>query len=210
MKKSLSILATCVVAILLFQAFTISPQPGYKNLQVLPKDISHHDLDSVMHFFTASLGVKCDFCHVKREGERWPDFASDDKMEKKVARKMMLMSIAINKNYFRMMGHHHDMDQDHDMGIHKEGDTGHDMNMKKDMDHDHDMAMNNDMDHDHDMNKGMDQATDSTSDVQFMLRTVTCYTCHRGDPHPEKKPPMGAHMMQGPPPPPPPPAPDNH
>ncbi len=41
--------------------------------------------------------------------QRTMDFASDDKPEKKIARKMMLMAIDINKNYFK------GMDMDHDM-----------------------------------------------------------------------------------------------
>jgi Photosynthetic reaction centre cytochrome C subunit len=190
MKKSLLILFGCIAAIFMFQAFTTSdaPHPEFQNLQVLPKDISKHDLDSVMHFFTASLGVRCDFCHARKEGERMPDFASDDKPEKKIARKMMLMSIYINKTYFRMMVHH-DMD--------------HDMNMGQD-------STKMDMDHDMDQDNDMSPVTDSTADISFMLRTVTCYTCHRGEPHPEKKPPMKEGMMGNMPPPPPPPPSDNH
>src|SRR5580693_7887225 len=114
MKKSLLITAGCILSIILFQAFTITPEPPFKNLQILPKDISDHDLDSVMHHFSASLGVRCNFCHVINEEEKKFDMASDDKPEKNIARKMMLMAIDINKNYFREMDKH-DMDQDHDM-----------------------------------------------------------------------------------------------
>jgi hypothetical protein len=185
MKKSLFIIIACALGVISFQAFTPSKEPGFENLKVLPKDISKKDLDSVMHFFTASLGVKCNFCHVRNEAEKKMDFASDDKMEKQIARKMMLMSININRNYFKMEPHH-DMDHNHDMN--------------KDMDHDHDM--NKDMmDHDMDTSANMEPA-------KFMLRTVTCYTCHRGSEHPEKKPPMMPEgPMPPPPPPPPPPAP---
>jgi len=38
---------------------------------------------------------------------------------------------------------------------------------------------------------------------KYMLQTVTCFTCHRGDPHPESKTPP---MPEGPRPPMPPPA----
>jgi Photosynthetic reaction centre cytochrome C subunit len=74
----------------------------YKNLQVLPKDISKDSLDHVMHNFTQSLGVKCMFCHVHngndfRQG--W-DFASDDKPEKNTARFMLKMTAGINSTYF--------------------------------------------------------------------------------------------------------------
>ncbi|MBV9963550.1 MAG: c-type cytochrome [Parafilimonas sp.] len=70
----------------------------YKNLKVLPKDISKDSLDHVMHNFTASLGVRCNFCHVFNNGKM--DFASDEKEEKEIARYMMTMTAGINKTYF--------------------------------------------------------------------------------------------------------------
>lgn len=187
MKKSYWMILACFISVFLFQAFTTPTDPHYTNLQILPKDISNHDLDSVMHHFTASLGVKCNYCHVKNEEEHKMNFASDDKPEKKIARKMMLMAIDINKNYFKM--DRDDMDHDHDMN--------------KDMDHAH--AMNNDKEHDHDMNKGMnhdmhDMDTSNMVASSYMLRSVTCYTCHKGEEHPEKNPPL---HQDGPPPPPP-------
>jgi hypothetical protein len=80
-------------------------QQGYKNLQVLPKDITKDSLDHVMHFFTKSLGVRCDFCHARSKDttQRWPDFASDDKPEKEIARHMMKMTAGINSQYFNFM-----------------------------------------------------------------------------------------------------------
>jgi hypothetical protein len=162
MKKSVLILLACIAGIIIFQAFTTHNEPVFKNLQILPKDISKHDLDSVMHTFTASLGVKCNFCHVRNDAERKMDFASDDKPEKHVARKMMLMSIDINKNYFKNMEHAHDMDS----------------SMTKDEDH-------NSMD-----------TTNFSEPARYMFRTVTCFTCHRGDPHPDSKIPE--MMPEGP------------
>ena len=76
------------------------PQEGYKNLQVLPKDISKDSLDKIMHGFNAALGVKCNFCHAFKDGH--PDFPSDDKPEKDVARYMLHMTSEINKNFFNM------------------------------------------------------------------------------------------------------------
>ena len=35
----------------------------YKNLKILPKNISKADLDKVMDGFKEALGVKCSFCH---------------------------------------------------------------------------------------------------------------------------------------------------
>jgi len=37
----------------------------YKNVQVLLKDVPADDLIPAMQFITASLGVECDFCHVR-------------------------------------------------------------------------------------------------------------------------------------------------
>jgi hypothetical protein len=76
--------------------------PKYKNLKILPKNISKEDLDKVMDGFKEALGVKCSFCHApsKDSAIKWPDFASDEKPEKKVARGMMKMTHKINKKYF--------------------------------------------------------------------------------------------------------------
>lgn len=75
-------------------------EPAFKpkNLKVLPKDITKEQLDEVMKGFNQALGVKCIHCHVKNESG-W-DFASDDKPEKNISRKMFTMTRAINKKYF--------------------------------------------------------------------------------------------------------------
>lgn len=145
MKKSILVVVACLFSVIVFQAFTKSHQPQFKNLQILPKDISHDDLDSVMHHFTASLGVKCSYCHVGDPATRKMDFAKDDKPEKQIARKMMLMAIDINKNHFQQIAEQMDSGK---------------------------MAMPTD-----------------TSAVSYMLKYVTCYTCHHGDPHPDNHPP---------------------
>lgn len=74
----------------------------FLNLKILPKNISSEDLDKVMDGFKAALGVKCSFCHApsKDTAQKHPDFASDDKPEKNIARKMMKMTAKINKKYF--------------------------------------------------------------------------------------------------------------
>lgn len=100
MRKSFLVTLICAVCVFAFQAFTTSQKPKWQNLEILPQDISKDDLDSVMHHFTASLGVKCGFCHVKNVELDKMEFAKDDKPEKLIARKMMLMAIDINKNHF--------------------------------------------------------------------------------------------------------------
>jgi len=57
MKKSSLVIFACLVCVFSFQAFTTrQPAPAWKNLKILPQDISKDGLDSVMHHFTASLG----------------------------------------------------------------------------------------------------------------------------------------------------------
>ena len=72
-----------------------------KNLKVLPKNISHEELDSIMDGFKAALGVKCTFCHVPSKIDpKKMDFAADDKDHKIIAREMIAMTAKLNKKYF--------------------------------------------------------------------------------------------------------------
>jgi len=77
------------------------PPPKAENLKVLPKNISHRDLDRIMDTWAASLGVHCNFCHARNEQTNKMDFASDAKPEKTVARHMFQMAAKINKKYFK-------------------------------------------------------------------------------------------------------------
>jgi hypothetical protein len=66
---------------------------AFKNIQALqgtPAD----QLRPAMQFIAASLGVECEFCHVEHK------FESDDKPAKATARKMIAMTLAINKESF--------------------------------------------------------------------------------------------------------------
>ncbi len=65
----------------------------FKNIQVL-KGIPADQIFPTMQFVAASLGVECEFCHVKGA------FEKDDKKPKQTARKMMEMMFAINKDNF--------------------------------------------------------------------------------------------------------------
>lgn len=76
-----------------------SPSPaGFKNLRVLPHDITRDQLLATMRTFTRSLGVKCNFCHVvtATEPKEELDFPSDAKEEKRIARVMIQMTQQIN------------------------------------------------------------------------------------------------------------------
>lgn len=102
-----------------------------RNLKVLPKDISHKDLDKIMDEWKEALGVKCGFCHAPSADSTSHrlDFASDAKPEKDIARHMFRMTGKINKKYFSF-------DKD---------------------------------------------------DKGAMIPAITCMTCHRGSPHPDRK-----------------------
>ncbi len=100
MKKTIIVTLSLVALIITSLAFTISEPPGYKNLKILPNDISKEKLDSIMHNYTNSLNVKCTFCHVRNKEDRKWDFASDSIADKQITRKMMLMAMDINKKYF--------------------------------------------------------------------------------------------------------------
>jgi Photosynthetic reaction centre cytochrome C subunit len=98
-------LVTMMVGLFIFLGIAATrptEEHKYKNLKVLPKNISKEDLDKVMDGFKAALGVKCSFCHApsKDTAQKWPDFASDAKPEKGVARYMMKMTAKINKKFF--------------------------------------------------------------------------------------------------------------
>ena len=83
-------------------AATRPPEEGPKNLKVLPKHITHDELEKTMDSWKAALGVKCSFCHAPSadSSSHHLDFASDAKPEKNIARSMYKMTGKINKKYF--------------------------------------------------------------------------------------------------------------
>jgi photosynthetic reaction center cytochrome c subunit len=75
-----------------------------KNIQVL-KGLPDSQLMNEMNFIAASLGVRCDFCHVTQGKDPKTGFTnwvweSDDKEEKKTAREMMRMVLTVSKGDF--------------------------------------------------------------------------------------------------------------
>ena len=69
----------------------------FKNIKVL-KGVPADLIFPSMQFITASLGVECEYCHVR--GDHGLVFEKDDKKTKVTARKMMEMMFAINKENF--------------------------------------------------------------------------------------------------------------
>lgn len=80
-----------------------------KNLQVLPKDISHDELIQVMRGFCLALNVRCEYCHVdEADGPGIEDDkASDAKRTKKVAREMIKMTQRINNELLAAVPERH-------------------------------------------------------------------------------------------------------
>ena len=73
------------------------PPAPMKNLQVLPKDMPQPQVVAIMRAFNAALGVECGHCHIwTKPGDPSNDMAADTKIEKTVARAMMLMTTEIN------------------------------------------------------------------------------------------------------------------
>ena len=70
----------------------------FTNVQVL-KGIPVNQFMESMGIFTASLGVGCDYCHVAEAGGNWARYA-DDNAKKRMARRMVLMAAAINRDNF--------------------------------------------------------------------------------------------------------------
>jgi hypothetical protein len=109
-------LAVFLVAIAFLGCTATTAQPaasatpsaaGYKNLKVLPHDISREQLLAVMRSFTRGLGVKCNHCHVvtTMTPKEELDFASDVKEEKRVARVMIQMTNQINREWLERVEH---------------------------------------------------------------------------------------------------------
>jgi len=73
----------------------------HHNFKVLPQNITKDSLDMIMDHFKMALGVKCGFCHAPSPTGGL-DMASDDKPEKEIARKMMVMTANINQ-YMRSL-----------------------------------------------------------------------------------------------------------
>jgi hypothetical protein len=71
-----------------------------KNIQVL-KGLPESQLFPLMNFISVSLGVRCGYCHVQTKDpqtgrDQW-DWASDNNEHKGIARRMMQMTMSINK-----------------------------------------------------------------------------------------------------------------
>ena len=80
----------------------------FKNLKVLPQNITHDELIATMRGFTRALGTRCDHCHAANPpgSKEQFDFASDAKPEKNAARTMLRMTRAVNADYLSHVNEH--------------------------------------------------------------------------------------------------------
>ncbi len=111
-KKSISVLMSVgfICLMLVFYAFTSNtvtqsdyqPQTKWKNLKVLPQDISKDSLNYLMKGYSNALNVDCNYCHApQKDNPKKLDFASDEKIEKEIARGMITMTNDLNSKYFQ-------------------------------------------------------------------------------------------------------------
>lgn len=118
MKKGIMIVTICVIIVfarsVAQEKHTHEEKPP-TNLKVLPKHISGEELHHIMRSYCVSLGVRCGFCHAQgpkgADGKPTLDFASDEKPEKDIARKMIKMTAAINDKYLGKIKADHTMEQ---------------------------------------------------------------------------------------------------
>jgi len=93
--------STAVILVALSYSSAQSPEQStkpaeqqFKNIQVL-KGVPADEVVPAMQFISSSLGVQCEFCHVRGA------FEKDDKKPKQVARKMIEMQMAIDHDNFK-------------------------------------------------------------------------------------------------------------
>ncbi|MBL7703738.1 MAG: c-type cytochrome [Ferruginibacter sp.] len=131
MKSYKKLFTLAILSAFVFAGIAAVEEPAgeFKNLQVLPKNITPDSLDKLMDGYNRALGVDCKFCHVKDKNSEALIMEKDDKPEKEFTRNMMRMTMDINKKYFNF---------------------NEEANAKQ-------------------------------------VEAVTCYTCHKGNPIPEKE-----------------------
>jgi tetratricopeptide (TPR) repeat protein len=97
----------CLALLLLLGATTLpAQQPAQgaqdqraRNLKVLPADLPIAAVRDTMRAYARALGVRCTHCHVAGENGQQTNYVSDEKPEKEIARRMMRMARAINRQY---------------------------------------------------------------------------------------------------------------
>jgi hypothetical protein len=105
--KKLCVIVMAILATVLLCSAAVnpprSPEGAYRNLKVLPKNIPSKSLSKIMvDEFSDALGVGCGFCHAQGKDSVSIDYASDAKPEKEMARRMMRMTLRVNRKFFML------------------------------------------------------------------------------------------------------------
>lgn len=76
------------------------------NTQVIPHNTPRREVIATMRGFTQDLGVRCEFCHVPKQGggDDEMDFPKDTRETKLIARQMMRMVAEINRRLDTLPG----------------------------------------------------------------------------------------------------------
>lgn len=118
MKKTATVVALCMIIVFAHSVAQEHHDHDEKppvNLKVLPKHTSGEEIHRIMRGYSRSLGVRCGFCHAQGpagpDGKPTLDFASDEKPEKDIARKMIKMTDAINDKYLGKIKADHALEQ---------------------------------------------------------------------------------------------------
>jgi hypothetical protein len=106
-----NLVTTFVIVVIIFICHAIARQKPEEhhekaeNLKVLPKNMPDEEIHELMKIYSKSLGVRCNHCHAQSKADpKKLSFASDEKPEKEIARKMMKMTADINKKYITKIG----------------------------------------------------------------------------------------------------------
>jgi len=99
-------------SVLLLATATVRPAPlaaqwppeKLENLKFFPADTKVDELIETMRGFSFALGVRCEYCHLREEGQKATDFVSDAREPKERARAMLRMTKAINDEYLPALG----------------------------------------------------------------------------------------------------------
>ena len=103
MKSFKKIKVGIILLLFVFIGIAAVKQPvadKFKNLQVLPKNITEDSLNKIMEGFAGNLGVDCKYCHTRDKKADTLIYDRDDKPEKEITRNMMRMTADINEKYF--------------------------------------------------------------------------------------------------------------
>ena len=91
------LLTVIFVLVIVSTAHAQTAEQKFKNIQIF-KTLPATQLDPTMAFISGALGVRCSYCHVSN------GFDKDDKTTKQTARRMIQMTLDLNKGSFNNQG----------------------------------------------------------------------------------------------------------